>query len=241
MDGPMPPARTVDTPGTSPFRQRGPSARPLPPLTSLVAREQEIATVSALLQRDDVRLLTLTGPGGVGKTRLAIAVANDLATQFPDGIAFVGLAPVRDAALVAPAIAQALGIVEVVGDAVPAVLISAIDTAHILLVLDNYEHVLDAAPLVGTLLAGCSELTVLVTSRAALRISGEREYPVLPLAVPATDGVGARQITEVPAVRLFVERAIAVEPTFQITEDNAATIAAICTRLDGLPLAIELA
>jgi predicted ATPase/DNA-binding CsgD family transcriptional regulator len=217
------------------------AAHPPVPLTSLLAREHEITAVSALLRRDDVRLLTLTGAGGVGKTRLAIAVANELAGEFPDGIAFVALAAVRSVDLVASAFAYALGIAESGAQSPQAALIFALRNSELLLVLDNFEHLLDAAPLVTELLIGCSGLTVLVTSRAPLHVSGEREFPVLPLSLPNPEAMASQDVANAPAVRLFVERAVAVEPAFALSDDNAAAVGAICIRLDGLPLAIELA
>jgi predicted ATPase/DNA-binding NarL/FixJ family response regulator len=211
------------------------------PATSFLAREREVAEVSTLLSRDDVRLLTLTGPGGVGKTRLAIAVANALKPDVPDGVAFVALAPVRTADLVASATAHVLGVGESGDEQALAALVSSLRAESMLLVLDNFEHVVAAAPLVVELLASCPRLTILVTSRAALHVSGEREYPVLPLSVPASDSRLPDHIGSAPAVRLFVERAMAVDPGFTLTDENAGAIAAICVRLDGLPLAIELA
>ncbi|MBA2598074.1 MAG: tetratricopeptide repeat protein [Chloroflexia bacterium] len=211
------------------------------PLTSLLAREREIAEVSTLLCRGDVRLLTLTGPGGVGKTRLAIASASNLTADFPDGIAFVALAPVRHPDLVALAVAQALNVGAGGAEQHLAGLISSLRDAAMLLVLDNFEHVVAAAPLVVEFLTSCPRLTILATSRAALHVSGEREYPVAPLSVPASDTPLSDHIASAPAVRLFVERATAVDPGFTLTDDNAAAVAAICVRLDGLPLAIELA
>jgi predicted ATPase/DNA-binding CsgD family transcriptional regulator len=210
-------------------------------LTSFVAREKEILDTTGLLRSDHVRLLTLTGPGGVGKTRLAAAVANRLIPEAPDGIAFVGLAPVRGPDRVAPAIAQALGVSAPDEQPLPAALASALGDSRLLLVLDNFEHVLPAAPLVAALLAACPRLTILVTSRAALRVSGEHEYPVLPLALPAADAASSSRVADAPAVRLFIERATAVDPAFTLSDDNAAAVVAICARLDGLPLAIELA
>jgi predicted ATPase/DNA-binding XRE family transcriptional regulator len=211
------------------------------PLTRLIGREAEVAALRALLRDEEVRLLTVTGPGGVGKTRLAIAAAKDLGADFPGGVVFVGLAPVRDGELVVSAIAQALGVGESAADAVLTTLIATLGSAEALLVLDNVEHVLDAAPLVGALLAACPGLKVLVTSRAALRVSGERVYPVPPLTLPNVDDSAAASVGKAPAVRLYVERAAAVDPGFVLTDDNAAVVAAICQRLDGLPLAIELA
>src|SRR4051794_34611781 len=172
---------------------------------------------------------------------MAIAVANALAPVFRDGLAFVALAPVRDAELVAAAIAQALGVADTGDSSVPSRLVAAIGDAAMLLVLDNVEHVLQAGSLVVALLAACPRLTILTTSRAALHVSGEREYPVPPLSLPAADAMVPRLVADAPAVRLFVERATAVDPEFTLTDDNAGAIAAICVRLDGLPLAIELA
>jgi non-specific serine/threonine protein kinase len=207
------------------------------PLTSLGGRDQEIAAVANLIARPDVRLLTLTGAGGVGKTRLAIAVANETASVFGDGTSFVGLAHVRDPSLVPVTIARMLG---VDGHGVSG-LVAALGGATRLLVLDNFEHVLEAAPSVVDLLVGCPRLTILVTSRAALRVSGEREFPVPPLALPAPAASSAESIAASPAVQLYCQRAEAVDLHFHLTEENAPTVAAICGRLDGLPLAIELA
>jgi predicted ATPase/DNA-binding CsgD family transcriptional regulator len=233
----------METAGSTetPLRNGRFAARPPVPLTSLLAREREIASVSALLRRDDVRLLTLTGAGGVGKTRLAIAVANELAGTFPDGISFVSLASVRQAELVPSAIAHALGIIESGAQAPQAALLSALRDPSMLLVLDNFEHILAAAQLVAELLAKCPGLTFLVTSRAPLHISGEWEFPVPPLALPATEALESRDVADAAAVRLFVERATVVDHTFALSDDNAAAVGAICIRLDGLPLAIELA
>jgi non-specific serine/threonine protein kinase len=211
------------------------------PLTSFVGRELDMEKVIALLRQSGVRLVTVTGPGGVGKTRLAIAVAHRLAGDDLEDIAFVALAPVRRADRVAAAIAQGLGISQADDGRLPVALSRALGERLLLLVLDNFEHVLPAAPLLAELLATHPRLTILVTSRAVLHISGEYEYPVPPLALPAVDAVTTSGVAPAPAAQLFVARAMAVDPGFSVTDDNAAAIAAICARLDGLPLAIELA
>jgi len=214
------------------------------PLTSLIGREREAAAVAALLGRADVRLVTLTGPGGVGKTRLALAAAATVAGSFADGVAFVALAPVADPAHLLPAIARATGVRDGLGESAGARLGHALGDARMLLVLDNLEHLLAAGPDLADLLAGCPGLTALVTSRSLLGVSGERAVAVrpLPLARPtaAADAAPAAARLASPAVRLFVERARAVAPDVALAADTA-TIAAICRRLDGLPLAIELA
>ena len=213
---------------------------PVPP-TPLVGREREIRETVDLLKREDVRLVTLTGPGGVGKTRLALAVATALSAEVDD-LTFVSLAPVRDPALVISAIAQALGVREDVNRSLTDATVSVLDERRVLLILDNFEQVLEAAPLVATLLAACPHLLVLVTSRAVLHLSGEHTVGVPPLMLPEPMHERTlEQLARSPAIRLFVARAAAARAGFILTEINAPMVAGICRRLDGLPLAIELA
>ncbi len=208
--------------------------------TSFIGRSAEVAEVAALLVR--TRLLTLTGPGGTGKTRLSLAAATATLDQFPDGAAWAGLSPIADAALVPTAIAQALGIADDGSRDVEDAIVERLASADVLLMLDNFEQVSAAAPVVGRLLAGTSGLRILVTSRSILHLAGEQEYPVPPLAVPETaETADLALLARNEAVALFVERVRAIRPDFVLTPDMAPTIAAICIRLDGLPLAIELA
>ena len=212
------------------------------PLTSFLGREQELAAIAGVVRRDDVRLLTLTGPGGVGKTRLAIAVANAVAGDFAADVsltawpiyaapmAFRRPLPTRS---VSSRPAGELNVAEV--------LMSVLGSLEILLVLDNLEHLLSAAPFIADLLSRCERVTVVATSRAPLHVSGEHEFPVAPLPLPDLETTSVSQVADAPAVRLFVERATAVQPGFTLNEENAAAVGAICTRLNGLPLAIELA
>src|SRR5215216_3620564 len=222
------------------------AALPVPP-TPLVGRESEIAAVCGLLRHrgggSATRLVTLTGPGGVGKTRLALAVAAALAGNYADGVAWVELAPLDNPDVVASAIARVLGVREDGERPLTERLALALADRHVLLVLDNCEHLLAAVPLLGQLLAACPQLAMLATSRARLRLRGEREFPVGPLAVPPTAD-GSRPIAalaDVAAVRLFVARAAEISPGFTLTPEHAAAVAAICQRLEGLPLAVELA
>ena len=210
--------------------------------TRLIGREAEVAAVDARLCDPAVRLLTITGPGGVGKTRLALAVANRARDAFPDGVVFVDLSPLRDAGLVLPTIARALGAPETDTRPPEERIAAAVGDRALLLVLDNFEQLLDTAPKLPPLLAACPRLTLLVTSRAALRLRDEHAWPVPPLATPPSDSPGdLPALAEVPAVTLFVARARERLPDFALTPDNAAAVAAICRRLEGLPLAIELA
>ncbi|MET0771462.1 MAG: DUF4062 domain-containing protein [Candidatus Limnocylindrales bacterium] len=218
-------------------------ARILPsPSTTLIGREQDIDAVLRLLRTDGTRLVTLTGSGGVGKTRLAIAVAERATDHHQGSVTFVPLAAVTDPASVIPAVASAMGAqVDAGADALEAIADRVGDTTH-LLVLDNLEQVVSAAPLLDELLMRCPGLVLLVTSRTALRIRAEREYGVSGLLVPATpDAASPEELVSLPAVRLFVDRATAVRRDFVLTEQNISAVVAICRRLDGLPLAIELA
>ncbi|MGH9761559.1 MAG: AAA family ATPase, partial [Blastocatellia bacterium] len=211
------------------------------PLTSLIGREQETAEVVDLLQQKYVRLLTLTGAAGSGKTRLAIDVGVEAAARFPDGVFFVSLAPLMDPALVERAIAQTLEIAEEGAVPVQDLLKRFLQHKETLLVLDNFEHLLSACGTVLELLSACPGLKVLVTSRTVLKVRGEQEYLVEPLALPDKDYASMAAIEASSAVALFVERARAVRKDFALTAKNASTVAEICSRLDGLPLAIELA
>jgi predicted ATPase/DNA-binding SARP family transcriptional activator len=209
-------------------------------LTSFVGRETEVAEVTALLAR--TRLLTVTGPGGTGKTRLALEVAAGIAGDVADGTFFVDLAPVSDPALVVPTIAATLGIREEGRERpVMQALEEDLRRRRVLLLLDNFEQVLDAASVVTQLLAAAAGLKVLVTSRAPLRVRGEQVFPLGPLEITRRELVSLAEVLRVEAVALFAERAAAVAPRFAVTEQNARAVAELVARLDGLPLAIELA
>jgi non-specific serine/threonine protein kinase len=212
------------------------------PRTRLVGRQCEVAAARALLLDEAVPLLTLTGPGGIGKTHLAQVVAATVSDSFANGVVFVDLAPIRDAALVVPAVAQALGIREVGQRPLAELVSDALKPRQVLLLLDNCEQVLEAAPALAALLADCPALQLLATSRAPLRVRGEQLLPVPPLALPdQAPAPTLAELAQIAAVVLFVQRARAANPAFALTADNAASVVEICARLDGLPLALELA
>ncbi|MDP9470903.1 MAG: NB-ARC domain-containing protein [Chloroflexota bacterium] len=225
-----------------PQRPADPSHNLPTPPTPFLGREADLARVTALLQDPAVRLVTVTGPGGIGKTRLALRIAAELREVFPDGVWFVGLAPITDPDLVLPTVARVLGIRPAGDRLVDEVLPTALRDQRLLLLLDNLEQVVEAAPQVADLLAACPGLSVLVTSRMRLRLSGEREYALAPLGLPGSNGaLTPEQVAGSEAGRLFVDRAQGVKADFALTQDNAWSVAEICRRLDGLPLAIELA
>ena len=212
------------------------------PLTSLVGRDTEVQTLRQWLADPAARLITLVGPGGVGKTRLALELARAIAEEGSTRVVFVWLAAIRDAAFVASAIAEALGMADVTAVDLPKRARAACGDRQTLMMLDNFEQVLAASALVADLLTSVAALRVLVTSRAPLRVRGERQYAVGPLAlVAATDSMSPADLARSPAVRLFVERVQSVQPGFRLTSANGPTVTAICRRLDALPLALELA
>jgi predicted ATPase/class 3 adenylate cyclase len=209
--------------------------------TPLIGREQEAAAAKAYLRAESAGVLTLTGPGGTGKTRLALQVVADLVEEFPEGVVFVDLAPITDPDLVASAVAQAVGVRQTGDRPLLECLRDSLREGQRLLLLDNFEQVLSAAPLIADLLAGAARLKLLVTSRAALRVRGEQEFPVAPLPVPAALDPNLAALRQYASVELFVQRAAAVKPDFTLAAENALAVAEICRRLEGLPLAIELA
>ncbi len=230
------PSRQAVGPGQA-SKQRMPAQ-----LTPLIGREQEVQTVCALLLSPDVRLLTLTGTGGTGKTRLGLEVATALLDNFRDGVCFVSLASINDPELVIPTIAQSLGLWEAEDRPLLQLLKTYLQEKHLLLLLDNFEQVVIAAPFLTDLLAASLELKILVTSRAVLHISGEHEFLVPRLAVPDLKRLpDSEALLRYTAVSLFIQRARAIKPDFQLTKTNTRIIGEICVRLDGLPLALELA
>src|SRR4051794_21852998 len=217
-----------------------PTNLPVPP-SALVGRTQEVASLMRLLERSDVRLVTLTGPGGVGKTRLSLAVVAALRDTFVDGIFVVALASIVDPALVLATIAQVLDVREMAGQPLLASVQAFLRDRQLLVLLDNFEQVVEAGSVVAALLQAAPRLKVLVTSRAPLHLRGEREVALDPLAVPAGADTSPAAISQYDAVRLFVARAQDVKAGFDVTNANAPAVAEICARLDGLPLALELA
>lgn len=231
------------------FAPQPPSARhllPTPP-TPLFGRAQEMQAICTLLQRQSVRLLTLTGTAGVGKTRLALEVAAQVHAVFPDGVSFISLSALADPALVLPTIAEAMGLREANTLPILTLLTNALHEQHLLLVLDNFEQVVSAAPTLAALLEVCPLLKLLVTSREVLHLRAERQFVVPPLALPALPPGKALQridpaaLAENPAMQFFLHRVQAAQPDFRVTPDTAFTLARICQRLEGIPLAIELA
>jgi predicted ATPase/class 3 adenylate cyclase len=210
--------------------------------TPIIGRQHELERAGDILSRDDVRLLTLTGPGGIGKTRLALQLAGDLLDQFPDGVFFVNLAAIADPKHVVAAIAKTLAVGELAGRSLDETVAEYLRGRQLLLLLDNFEHLLAAGPSLADLLAAAPELRLLVTSRAALNLAAEHEYVVPPLELPDFEHFSdVAALSRYEAVILFAERARAVRPNFEVTKENASAVAEICIRLDGLPLAIELA
>ncbi len=246
--GSLSPGRAPHASGGIEAGRRAPLRRNLPaPLTPLLGRDVAIEAAQQMLRHRDVRLLTLLGPPGIGKTRLAVQVAADLTDQFADGVVFVDLTLLRDPNLLTETVAEALEIKEATGPPPAARLRAELHDRHVLIVLDNFEQVVAAAPLVVEWLGNAPRLKVLVTSREALRVSGENEFHVPPLSIPDVTHLppaGREIVTALApytAVQLFVQRARAAQPDFELTSENAAAIAEICAHLDGLPLAIELA
>src|SRR5437899_6973438 len=224
--------------------QTRPSNFPVP-RTGFVGREKEAAATKELLLRQDVRLVTVTGPGGIGKTRLGVEVASGLCEWFPGGIYFVPLSPLNDPSLIASVIVQTLGIREAGGQSPLEILKKNFQDSlcePMLFLMDNFEHLVQAAPTVAELLALGPNLKILVTSRSALHVYGEHEFPVPPLALPDSRSASSVEpLSQYPAVALFIQRAVAAKPDFELNRENAPAVTAVCPQLDGLPLPIELA
>ena len=238
-EAPLAPARLV-----APGQERG-MGSPVPsnvpsPLTRLIGRDEEAAAIQSLVLRADVRLITIVGAPGIGKSRLATHAAALVAPEFPDGVWYVPLEPISDAELVVPAIAKVLGVKESTGQPLLQSLREFLRQRRLVLLLDNFEHVLEAAPAVAEILTACPGVKVLATSRAGLHVRGEWLWPVSPLAAPGDGLVSLTAASRFPAVELFADRALAVRPTFALTEANVGDVCRICADLDGLPLAIEL-
>jgi predicted ATPase/class 3 adenylate cyclase len=221
--------------------ENSPTNLPAQP-TPLIGRKEELAQASDLLRSDEIRLLTLTGAGGTGKTRLALQLAADLLEEFPEGVFVVDLAAIQDPSLVVPSIAQTLAVREFPGQSLEETLVEYLRERRLLLLLDNFEHLRTGAPSLAVLLAAAPHLKLLVTSRGPLRLAAEQEYAVQPLELPDTEQLpGVAALSQFEAVALFAERARAVQADFEVTNQNAPAVAEICLHLDGLPLAIELA
>jgi predicted ATPase/DNA-binding winged helix-turn-helix (wHTH) protein len=236
--------RWVAAEATGEQAQMRPGNLPVP-RTEFVGREREAAATKELLLRPDVRLVTITGPGGIGKTRLAVELASGLIEWFPGGIYFVPLSPLSDPSLIASVIVQTLGIRKAGGRSPLEILKKSFQDslrAPMLFLMDNFEHLVQAAPMVAELLAMGPNLKILVTSRSALHVYGEHEFPVPPLALPDSRSMPSVEVlSQYPAVALFIQRAIAAKPDFELSPENAQSVTEVCARLDGLPLAIELA
>ncbi len=212
---------------------------PIPP-APLVGRADDVRTVCRLLRRPDIRLVTITGLGGVGKTRAALDIGPRLAADFPDGIFFVNLAAVRDSRLIMASIAQATGIRDCGPEPVEQRVADRLRPLHALLLIDNFEQLVDAADVLSTLLGRCPGIKCLVTSRCALRLRGEHEHVLLPLPLPPAGVERASDLMRFPSVELFTQRVEAVLPGWVLNEENCEAVAEVCRRLDGLPLALDI-